>query len=64
MPLFQEINMSVFTIYSCQYGTLFNLYIPDYIYISCGLKENKAIIKGMSINLFGIRLIWINRSIC
>lgn len=32
MPLFQEINMFVFTIYSCQYGTLFNLYIPDYIY--------------------------------
>lgn len=57
MPLFQEINMFVFTIYSCQYGTLFNLYIPDYIYIICGLKENKAIIKGITIHLFGIRFI-------
>lgn len=56
--------MFVFTIYSCQYGTLFNLYIPDYIYISCGLKENKAIIKGITINLFGIRFIQINQSIC
>lgn len=53
MPLFQEINMFVFTIYSCQYGTLLNLYIPDYTYISCGLKEN----KGITINLFGIRFI-------
>lgn len=55
MPHFQEINMFVFTIFSCQYGTLYNLYVQDYIYISCGLRENKAIIKRITKHLFGIR---------